>query len=241
MSFLAIRGRLIAFNDLEREHNAGLSGQILNLLIVDDHVAARMGLSELLVGEGHEIVASVADGRSAIAALQSDAGIDLILLDIRMPGEDGLFTLETIRANDAAIPVIMLSAYDNPTYVARSAALGANEFLLKGEVPSLLCKTIETVSSGKPSPEDSRLVNIRRLMQEEVDTETLPPELPLTSREAQVLRHLALGLSNKEIALSLNISVETVKEHVQNILRKTGAADRTDIAVRALKLGLIDR
>lgn len=158
-----------------------------------------------------------------------------------MPGEDGLQILETIRTSHAAIPIIMLSAHDNPTYVARSAALGANEFVLKGEAPALLSKTIQTLCHGLPSPDSSRLVNIRRIMQEEIATETLPPELPLTSREAQVLRHLAYGLSNKEIASSLTISVETVKEHVQNILRKTGAADRTAIAVRAIKLGLIDR
>ena len=77
-------------------------------------------------------------------------------------------------------------------------------------------------------------------MTETIRVVELPPELPVTQREAQVLRHVAYGLSNREIALSLGISVETVKEHVQNILRKTGASDRTDVAVRAVRLGLVD-
>ncbi|PAY21623.1 helix-turn-helix transcriptional regulator [Rhodopirellula sp. SM50] len=77
-------------------------------------------------------------------------------------------------------------------------------------------------------------------MSETIRSTQLPPELPVTSREAQVLRHIAFGLSNREIAKSLGISVETVKEHVQNILRKTGASDRTDVAVRAVRLGLVD-
>ncbi|MEL6108124.1 MAG: LuxR C-terminal-related transcriptional regulator, partial [Planctomycetota bacterium] len=85
-----------------------------------------------------------------------------------------------------------------------------------------------------------RLDSIRRKMSEPLDASVLPPELPVTTREGQVLRHVAFGLSNREIASSLGISVETVKEHVQNILRKTGASDRTDVAVRAVRLGIVD-
>ena len=84
------------------------------------------------------------------------------------------------------------------------------------------------------------LDQIRRKLSESIRTSDLPPELPVTAREAQVLRHVAYGLSNREIANSLGISIETVKEHVQNILRKTGASDRTDVAVRAVRLGLVD-
>ena len=85
-----------------------------------------------------------------------------------------------------------------------------------------------------------RLDVIRRKMSEPINSTELPPELPVTAREGQVLRHVAFGLSNREIANSLGISVETVKEHVQNILRKTGASDRTDVAVRAVRLGIVD-
>lgn len=209
-------------------------------MIVDDHDVARLGLSELLEGDGHSVVASVCDGRAAMAALESDATIEVILLDVRMPREDGLDVLETIRSYNATIPIIMFSANDNPTYVARSAALGANEFLLKFDLPGSICDTIKTLTEGGSLTKHSRIEGIRRLLQEEITVDQLPAELPLTTREAQVLRHVAFGLSNKEVARSLSISVETVKEHVQNILRKINATDRTDAAVRAVRLGLTE-
>ena len=112
--------------------------------------------------------------------------------------------------------------------------------MLKSAKRETLQLAINKAVNGAPLGPCSRMLRIREVMTQEVDTSTLPPELPLTSREAQVLRHIALGLSNKEIAVSLNISVETVKEHVQNVLRKVDANDRTDAAVRAVKLGMVD-
>ena len=93
---------------------------------------------------------------------------------------------------------------------------------------------------GEKPGDDSAMSRVQRLMSEEVNPDDLPDNLPLTGREGQVLRHIALGLSNKEIGRSLKISVETVKEHVQNILRKIDANDRTDAAVRAVRAGMLD-
>ncbi|MFK8110964.1 MAG: response regulator [Rubripirellula sp.] len=210
----------------------------LKVLIVDDHEVARIGLSTLLTGSGFSVVGSVATCSEAIESL--DRSIDVILLDVRMPNQDGLSTLQKIRDIDIAVPVVILSAYDNPTYIARAAALGANDYLLKGGLPESIGKSLACVTNGALPPPESRLTTIRRIMREQVNTKTLPKELPLTSREAQVLRHVGLGLSNKEIARSLEISVETVKEHVQNVLRKIGAKDRTAAAVKAIKLGLVE-
>lgn len=211
----------------------------LKVLIVDDHEVARLGLSELLGALGYEVVGSAGNGKDALVAIR-DSNVHIVLLDVRMPSADGLVLLQEIREKDPEIAVVMLSAYDNPTYIARAAALGAQDYVLKGGLRHTLGESLGCVPEKKPAPLGSRLATIRRIMKEEVDTSTLPPELPLTSREAQVLRHVALGLSNKEIARSLEISVETVKEHVQNILRKIGAADRTDAAVKAIKLGLVE-
>jgi DNA-binding NarL/FixJ family response regulator len=138
------------------------------------------------------------------------------------------------------LPVVILSAYDNLTYIARAAALGASDYVLKsrrhGDVQVSLQRAVR---QELPSPH-SMMARVHRMMREEVVTVDLPDGFPLTNREAQVLRHVALGLSNKEIGKSLAISVETVKEHVQNILRKVKAADRTDAAVRAIQAGIVD-
>ncbi|TWT49145.1 Transcriptional regulatory protein DegU [Rubripirellula amarantea] len=208
------------------------------LLVIDDHEVARRGIAKLLSRPAYEIVGSVSNGKEAFEFLDS-ATVDAILLDVRMPDSSGLSVLEKIK-DSYDTPVVIVSAYDNPTYVARAAALGAHDYIIKNGSNDSISSAISRAIAGSPLPEDSCLLKIQQAMRAEVDVASLPAELPLTSREAQVLRHIALGLSNKEIARSLAISVETVKEHVQNILRKIGANDRTDAAVRAVKLGLIE-
>ena len=211
----------------------------LRTLVVDDHEAARVGISQLLEGTVVHAVRAAADGETALAMLSSEQ-FDAVLIDVQMKKMDGLTLLLSIREDHPKIPVVFISAYDYPVYMARAVANGAQDYVLKSDAVA----TIETVLShahehGGSYP-GGRLDRVRQKMSEAVRTSDLPPELPLTSREAQVLRHVAYGLSNKEIAKSLGISVETVKEHVQNILRKTGASDRTDVAVRAVRLGLVD-
>jgi DNA-binding NarL/FixJ family response regulator len=145
--------------------------------------------------------------------------------------------LEKLRAKVPDTAVVMLSTYDNPTYVARSVALGASDYVLKGSSREDLITTLEAAAAGE-SP--SRAGELRRVatamkLRQVIDDD----EVPLTQRETQVLRHVALGLSNKEIGRSLEISVETVKEHVQNILRKIAVSDRTQAAVWAVRRGLV--
>ena len=141
---------------------------------------------------------------------------DVILLDIRMPDGDGLSTLEKLRAKVPESKVVMLSTYDNPTYIARAVALGAADYVLKGSPREDLIATIKAAAAGESPSRHGELKKIAAAMKvrQVIDDD----EVPLTQRETQVLRHVALGLSNKEIGKSLEISVETVKEHVQNIL-----------------------
>lgn len=209
-----------------------------NTLIVDDHEAARIGLALALEGAGFTIAGSFATGGEAVAAIKTQS-IDLILMDVRMPQTDGLTTLRQIR-EISDVPVVMLSAYDNPTYVARAAALGAQDYVVKSGENSELFDSLHLALEGKSPCGDGRMAKVQFEMRKEVRPDSLPKEFPLTGREGQVLRHIALGLSNKEIAKSLGISVETVKEHVQNVLRKIKANDRTDAAVKAVKQGLIN-
>lgn len=166
-------------------------------------------------------------------------GISLILSEVLLDRSDVLSGLGTIRVKYPEIPLVVLTGHDNPTYLARASALGASDYILKSDPVDTLIGTLRAIRQQGMKAVSQRLNEIREMTRLR-NNESLPNEFPLTDREAQVLRHLALGLSNKEIAASLNISVETVKEHVQNTLRKIGAADRTDAAVRAVRAGLLD-
>jgi DNA-binding NarL/FixJ family response regulator len=208
----------------------------IRVLVVDDHEVVRTGLASLLVETDIEIVAAAATGREAIA-LSKEHRPDVVLLDIRMPDMDGLDALERIHRESPEVKVVILSTYDNPTYIARAVALGATDYVLKGASRQDILNTVRAAAKGEGPSNSGELVKVAGAMRREV--QSVNSEIPLTTRETQVLRHLALGLSNKEIGKSLAISIETVKEHVQNILRKVSVADRTQAAVWAIKKGLI--
>lgn len=208
----------------------------VKLLVCDDHEVIRTGLATLLAGTEIEIIGEAANGKDALKqALKLKP--DVILLDIRMPDGDGLATLEKIRAKMPTVKIVMLSTYENPTYVARSVALGANDYVLKGSSRDDLITTLRAAAAGESPCHAGELKRIATAMK--VRQAMDDDDVPLTQRETQVLRHVALGLSNKEIGRSLEISVETVKEHVQNILRKIAVSDRTQAAVWAVRKGLV--
>ena len=211
----------------------------LRTLVVDDHEAARRGLSELLDGTAVTVAKTVGDGETALQHLAEES-FDVVLVDVQMKKMDGLSLLASIRQLHPTLPVVFISAYDYPVYMARAVANGAQDYVLKSDTASTIAQTLSHACENGSARPGGLLDRIGRKMTETIRVVELPPELPVTQREAQVLRHVAYGLSNREIALSLGISVETVKEHVQNILRKTGASDRTDVAVRAVRLGLVD-
>jgi DNA-binding NarL/FixJ family response regulator len=208
----------------------------IRLLICDDHEVIRTGLACLLAGTDIQIVAEAANGKDVIKAALKEKP-DVILLDIRMPDGDGLSTLEKLRAKIPESKVVMLSTYDNPTYIARAVALGACDYVLKGSPREAIIATIVAAAAGESPSRSGEMKRIAAAMKvrQVIDDD----DVPLTQRETQVLRHVALGLSNKEIGKSLEISVETVKEHVQNILRKIAVSDRTQAAVWAVRKGLV--
>jgi DNA-binding NarL/FixJ family response regulator len=209
----------------------------ITVLVADDHEVVRTGLARLLEDSDITIVGEAENGEQAVEQTMKH-NPDVVLMDIRMPDSDGLAALETIKQQKPEVRIVMLSTYDNPTYVARSVALGASDYVLKDSSREDLIAAITRAASGESPSDDSILHRIKDTMsrrRERVDRS----EIPLTNRELQVLRHVALGLSNREIGTSLGISIETVKEHVQNILRKIEAADRTQAAVWAIKKGLV--
>jgi DNA-binding NarL/FixJ family response regulator len=208
----------------------------IRLLIADDHEVIRVGLANLLAGAEMKIVAQAANGKDCLKLAEQHKP-DVILLDIRMPDGDGFQLLKKLGQKVPESKVVMLTHHDNPTYVARAAILGACDYVLKGSARQTILDAIVAAASGT-SPSVSG--ELRRMAATLNNQEPLEDDqVKLTRRETQLLRHLALGLSNNEIGRSLAISVETVKEHVQNVLRKLGAKDRTQAAVWAVRKGLL--
>jgi DNA-binding NarL/FixJ family response regulator len=208
----------------------------IRLLIADDHEVVRCGLKSVLEGTDIEVIGEACTGEETVR-MTDELRPDVVLLDIRIADGDGLKTLGRIKLDHPELPVLIFSAYDNPTYVARAVALGAVGYLLKGLGRDALLDAIKRVAAG----EDAWTREELRRVTGALATPRLAAdvEVPLTQRESEVLRQLALGLTNKEIAQSLSISYETVKEHVQHILRKIGVSDRTQAAVWAVRKGLV--
>ncbi len=208
----------------------------IKLLIADDHEVVRLGLKSLVADTEITIVAEATSGDEAWQ-LALKLNPDVVLLDVRMPDGDGLNALGRIKLDRPNMPVLILSTYDNPTYVARAVALGAAGYVLKGSGREKLLESIRKVASGENAWTREELRRVTgALATPRLNADV---EVPLTQRESEVLRQLALGLTNKEIAQALHISYETVKEHVQHILRKVGVSDRTQAAVWAVRKGLV--
>jgi DNA-binding NarL/FixJ family response regulator len=208
----------------------------IKLLVADDHEVVRSGLRKLLAGSDIQVDAEVATGSAAVKyTLEHD--VDVVLMDIRMPDGDGLTALGRIRLDKPDQPILMLSAFDNPTYIARAVALGANGYLLKDCTRDELVAAITTVSTGENAWTRDELRRVTGALA--TPRLAADVEVSLTQRESEVLKQLAFGLKNKEIGQALGISYETVKEHVQHILRKIGVSDRTQAAVWAVHKELV--
>jgi DNA-binding NarL/FixJ family response regulator len=208
----------------------------IRLLIADDHEVVRSGLKTLLANTEIKIVAEVGTGSAAVKfALENE--VDVVLLDIRMPDGDGLTALGRIKLDKPDLPILILSTFDNPTYVARAVALGASGYVLKGCSRDELLAAVRNAATGESVWTRDELRRVTGALA--TPRLSADVEVPLTQRESEVLRQLAYGLTNKEIAQTLHISYETVKEHVQHILRKIGVTDRTQAAVWAVRKELV--
>jgi DNA-binding NarL/FixJ family response regulator len=208
----------------------------IKILIADDHEVVRLGIKSLLAGGDITVVGEAANGEQTLAAAKT-LQPDVILLDVRMPDLDGLTTLSRLRMEDSRVKILMLSTYDNPTYIARAVALGANGYILKSTSRDDLLAAIRKAAAGEDAWTRDELRRVTGALA--TPRRSGEVEVPLTQRESEVLRQLAHGLTNKEIGQSLGISYETVKEHVQHILRKIGVNDRTQAAVWAVRKNLV--
>ena len=208
----------------------------IRVVIADDHPVVCEGLAGLLRLPDFEVVAKAHSGTDAFEATKLHQP-DVLVLDIRMPDKSGLAVMEELKQAGVEVKVVVFSGLENTTYVARSLALGAVDFVPKAASPEAIVDSIQRAARGDGPRSDSPILGVRASMSRKRDASD--DDVPLTNRELQVLRHIALGLSNREIGQSLNISIETVKEHVQNILRKLDTPDRTAAAVWAVKRGLV--
>jgi DNA-binding NarL/FixJ family response regulator len=208
----------------------------IQLLIADDHDVIRSGLKSMLSGTEVKVVAEVATGQEAVKYAVENQ-VDVVLMDVRMPDGDGLTALGRIKLDKPDQPILMFSQFDNPTYIARAVALGANGYLSKDCTREQLIAAVRTAAGGENTWTREELRRVTGALA--TPRITADVEVPLTQRESEVLRQLANGLTNKQIAEALQVSYETVKEHVQHVLRKIGVSDRTQAAVWAVRKGLV--
>jgi DNA-binding NarL/FixJ family response regulator len=219
-------------------------GSNLRVLVADDHALVRHGFRSILAGEDDiDVVEEAGNGRDAVAIATRDRP-DVVLMDIRMPGLDGIEATRLITAdpNLASTRVIVLTTFDLDEYVFGALRAGASGFLLKGVEPTQLVNAVRTVAGGDALLEPSAT---RRLIEAYTSSTSDPRSsatvLPedLTARELELLALIATGSTNAEIAESLVISPLTVKSHVSRILTKMSARDRTQLVVMAYESGLV--
>ena len=205
-------------------------------MLVDDHAIWCGGVRSLLEDTEFEIVGEASSGREALEIARQVVP-RLVLLDIRMAGGDGLDALVALKQEHPRMSIIMLTTYDNPTYMARAVAGGAAGYLLKGVGQDEMLQTLRSVANGETLLTRQGLVrSLRGVSEMAAGSKDLIE--PLTDREQEVLRLLATGLCNRDMGVVLFIAESTVKTHVEHIIGKLGVSDRVQAAVWAAQYGL---
>lgn len=213
---------------------------MIRVMLVDDQNLVRKGVRSLLeLSNEIEVIAEAADGAEAIRRIP-DENPDVVLLDMRMPGLSGLDVLRKMSEEGNLPPTIILTTFDDDELVLAGIQCGAKGYLLKDVSLEELVSAVKTVAEGgsivKPAVTQRLLQGLENL---HTDFSSLDRPDPLTERETEILRLMAGGYSNKEIANSLGVAEGTVKNHVSNILSKMGVRDRTRAVLKAFELGFI--
>jgi len=207
----------------------------VSIALADDQALVREGLKSLLRGLGIEVAIEAEDGRVLLESL-ANTTVDAIVADVRMPGVSGIEAVRSLRAHGDTTPVILLTTFDESALMLEAVEAGAQGFLLKDAAPEDLYEAIVQVANGasllQPVPTDP----IRKRF---AYRESSAPKSNFTEREVAILRLLAGGYSNKEIARSLSLAEGTVKNYVSDILEKLKTRDRTRAVLKAITLRVI--
>ena len=209
----------------------------VKVIIADDHKMVREGIKQLIEFSGNiQVIAEAGNGLECLEKLEKDLP-DVLLLDINMPEMDGLEVLQYIRKNKIDVKVIVLTVHNEVEYLLKAVDMKVDGYILKDSETEILIKGILTVNQGEKyiQPELIPLLN-SRMINRDVEKEKLKS---LTKREIEVLKDIAVGSLNKEIAINLGISERTVKNHISNIFKKIDVADRTQAAVFAIKNDIV--
>ena len=211
---------------------------LVTVLLIDQNPVCRDGIKSMLAGTEFRVVGEAASGEDGVqqaSALQPR----VILLDVQLRDGVAWRALQTLRMQDPLAPVVMLSTYDNPVYMARATAEGAAGYLLKSTGRDEFLAALRAVVRGETLPPPPDLTQSLRAISEAV-AQSPEPIPPFSQREVEVLHLLTLGLSNQEIADDLSVAESTVKTHVHHIITKLGLTSRLQVAVWAARLGNSD-
>jgi len=215
---------------------------MINVLLVDDQTLVRHGIKSLLaLSDNINVVAEAENGQVALDLLQqSDNNIDLVLMDIRMPVLNGIETVNAMHTHGIQTPVIMLTTFDDHESLMQAIRAGAKGYLLKDVSLETLVDSINTVHGGQTLIQPAiteRLIQGLQGKKGEFESADIPEAL--STRETEILRLMAAGCSNKEMAESLFKSEGTIKNQVSSILSKLGVRDRTRAVLKAIELSII--
>ena len=213
---------------------------MIRVFLVDDQTLVRQGIRSLLaLAENIEVVAEASDGREAVARIPEVAP-DVVLMDMRMPVMSGLEALQALSRTQQLPPTIILTTFDDDQLVLAGLKAGARGYMLKDVSLEQLVGAIQTVAGGgslvQPAVTQRLLSGLEHMQNDFVSLDR--PD-PLTDRETEILRLMAGGFSNKEIANSLGVAEGTIKNHVSSILSKLGVRDRTRAVLKAFELQLV--
>jgi len=213
---------------------------VIDVILVDDQTLVRQGIRSLLaLSADIRVVAEASDGEAAVSVIVATRA-DVVLLDVRMPKQTGLEVLDALRARGHEVRVILLTTFDDDAVVLAGIRAGARGFLLKDVSLKQLTDAIHIVADGgtlfSPAISERVLHGLERIALR-FEASSLPE--PLTAREVEVLRLMARGSSNREIAGALGTAEGTVKNHASSVFAKLGVRDRTRAVLRGLELGVI--